>query len=389
MHERGPLDPAGRWALTARLGRAALLALLGGLLLDACTAGRPPGQVARRLGGDRTVGVFVSPMAYEFFVRAEIATEEHRWEDAVQSYRLALAGAEEDPLVLARLAVALARAGRPDDAGEAIARALELDDESEAAFLAEGDIALLRGDRAGAVVAYERAAAVAPSSEEGPMRLAKVLRELGAGRRADAVLARLARRGGPAGATAARARLAAALAADDAEGAGEAALALLRIAPVRAQDVRDAAKLALAGGKIGLAARLVAALPSREADTGLRVRVALARGARGEAEGLLATATPEALGGPVATARLWLEVGRPERAYELAREAVALDGSPESELVAGQAALAAGHPDEAASTFARIPRDVSSSAQARSGLAEALRQAGMPALAAEVVAHAD
>ena len=363
------------------------VAALGLCLLSACTAGRPPTEIARRLDGERTVGVFVSPTSYELFVRAEVAAAREDWSGAVQLYRLALGGAAEDPLVLAHLALALAHAGRPTDADEAIARALELDPESEAAFLARGDVAMLRGDRAAAVAAYERASAVAPSSEEGPMRQATALRALGAAPRADAVLARLARRGGPAGATAARARLAAALAGDDAEAAGEAALALLRVAPVRTGDVREAATRALAAGKIGLAARLIGALPVREADTALRVRVALARGARGEAEGLLVLATPEALGGTVAQARLWLAAGRPERAYELAREAAALDGGPDADLVAGDAALAAGRFDDAATAFARVPAGTSAGPRARAGLAEVMRQAGMPALAAELLAR--
>jgi tetratricopeptide (TPR) repeat protein len=367
--------------------RTALLVALGCCALGGCVPQGPPAQIARRLGGERTEGAFVSPTSYEFFVRAEVAVEEQRWEAAVQLYRLALAGAEEDPLVLSRLAIALARAGRPADSEAALARALELDPESEAAFLAQGDVALLGDDREAAVAAYERAAAVAPESEEGPLRLAGVLRMLGAAARADAVLARLASRGGPAGATAARARLAAALGSDDAEAAGEAALALLRVAPVRAADVREAAVRALAAGKVGLAARLVSALPRRDADTVLRIRVALARGARGEAEGLLAVAPPEALGGDLEAARLWLAVGQPERAYELAREVAALHPAPDVELVAGQAALAAGSFDEAAAAFARVPGEAGAWPEARRGLAEALRASGLPALAGEVLAR--
>lgn len=401
MHGRRPVAAARRRSLIDALsrltryarrpiGRAALgvclltAAPLGLTLLSACLPQRPPTQITRRLDGERTVGVFVSPSSYELFVRAEIAAEEQRWEAAIESYRLALAGASEDPLVLARLAIALGKSARFDDANEAVARALELDPESEAAFLARGDLAAMRDDNVGAVAAYEQAVAVAPASEAGPMRLAAALRALGATRRADAVLARLARRGGSAGATAARARLAAALAGDDAEAAGEAALALLRVAPVRARDVREAASRALEAGNVSLATRLIAALPVRESDTALRVRVALARGARSDAEGLLATAPPEALGGAVETARLWLAAGRPERAYELAREAAAIDGAPDAELVAGEAALAAGQLDDAAAAFARVPAEASGGARARAGLVEALTRAGMPALAAEV-----
>ena len=381
MREYGSVAAVGRRALTT--ARAALLAGLCAGLLGACAAQSTSTRLARRLGGEHTVGVFVSPTSYELFVRAEVASSEERWGEAVQFYRLALAGAAEDPLVLARLAVALARAGRFEDADAAVARALELDAESEAAFLARGDVALLRDDRAAAVAAYERSTEVAPESEQGPMRLAATLRALGAEGRANAVLARLAQGGGPAGATAARANLAAALAGDDAEAAGEAALALLRVAPANARDVREAATRALAADKVGLAARLIAALPVHEADTALRVRIALARGARSEAEGLLATASPEALGDAADQARLWLAAGRPEQAYELAAGADASRPSPELALLAAEAALAAGRLDDAATRFASLRADDASAA--RDGLAEALRRAGLPALAAETL----
>lgn len=383
MREHGSVAAVGRRALTT--ASAALLGALCVGLLGACAAQNSSAGLARRLGGEHTVGAFVSPTSYELFLRAEIASSEQHWGEAVQFYRLALAGAAEDPLVLARLAVALAHVGRFGDADAAVARALELDAESEGAFLARGDVALLRDDRATAVAAYEQAAEVAPESEHGPMRLAATLRALGAGERANAVLARLAQRGGPAGATAARAALAAALAGDDAAAAGEAALALLRVAPANARDVREAATRALAAHRVGLAARLIAALPVHEADTALRVRVALARGARGEAEGLLATASPEALGGAADQARLWLAAGRPEQAYELATEADASQPSPELALLAAEAALAAGRLDDAATRFASLRAEATSLERAREGLAEALSQAGMPALAAETL----
>ncbi len=367
----------------ARPGAVALLALL-----TACGAARPETPVARRLGGERTLGVFVSPSAYEWFIRGELAANAARWQEAAAAYRLALASADEDPLVFARLALALERARQPAEADAAIARALAIDPDSEAAYLARGEVAERRGDLRGAVAAFERARTVAPGSEAGPLRLAEILRRIGATKRADAVLDRLAREGGPASATAARARLAAALAGDDAEAAGEAALALLEVAPVRRSDVRDAAARALEAGRIPLAARLVAALPTHDADLALRVRVALARGARDDAEGLLATATPDALGGAVATARLWLATGRADRAYELAREAVALEPGPESECVVGDAALAAGLYDEAATAYARVPRGASGHPAALRGLADALTRASLPALAADVRAHA-
>jgi tetratricopeptide (TPR) repeat protein len=358
------------------------------LLLAACGAAQSSATVTRRLAGQRTRGVFVSPSAYEHFVRAELAATRAQWAEAATAYRQALASGEQDSLLYGRLAIALEHLGQHDDADEVLTRALSLDPDAEAAQLARGEIALARGDTSAAIAAFERARTSAPESESGPLRLAAVLHETGATQRADAVLAQLAREGGPAGATAARARLAAALASDDIDATSDAALALLRIAPARANDVRDAARRALEAGRPSLAARLVAALPPRDADLPLRARVALANGNLDEAEGLLAIAAPEVLGGYVATARLWLSTGRAARALELARDAAAREPGPAAQCLLGDAALAAGLPEEAADAYARIPREAPERAAAESGLVEALRRAALPALADEVRAHA-
>ncbi len=382
MHERRP-----RRALTlrARPRNTASCAFL--LLLAACGAAPTQATVTRRLAGQRTPGVFVSPSAYEHFVRGEIAASRGRWAEAAAAYRLALASGEEDALLHARLAIALERLGQREGADEVLARAFALDADAEALHLARGEIALVRGDTNAAITAFERARASAPESEAGALRLATVLREAGAAQRADAVLAQLAREGGPAGATAARARLAAALAGGDVDATADAALALLRIAPAHARDVREAAQRALDAGRAALAARLVAALPAREADLPLRVDVALANGDFDAAEGLLAIAAPDALGGHVATARRWLRAGHADRALELAREALRREPGPAAQHLLGDAALAVGHPDEAADAYARIRRDAAEWPDATRGLAEALRRAALPALAVDVRAR--
>jgi tetratricopeptide (TPR) repeat protein len=354
------------------------------LLLAACGASHTQATVTRRLAGRTTPGVFVSPGAYEHFVRAEYAASLARWAEAAAAYRYALAFGDEDPLLHARLAIALDQVGQRDDADEALARALALDPDAEAAHLARGEIALARGDVRAAIAAFERARASAPESEGAALRLAAVLRDAGALQRADAVLDRLAREGGPAGATAARARFAAALAGSDVEATADAALTLLRIAPARAADVREAATRALDAGRADLAARLVAAMPARDSDLPLRVRVALATGDLDATEGLLAITDPDALGGEVETARLWLGAGRTERALELAREAVRRQPGPAAQRLLGDAALAAGHPDEAAEAYARVRRDAPEWVDACRGLTEALRRAALPGLAADV-----
>jgi tetratricopeptide (TPR) repeat protein len=359
---------------------------LGAWLLAGCGAVAPRPTVARRMGGERHVGAFVSPTSYELFLRAELSAAAGRWEEAVEQYRYALAGAEEDTLVLARLAVALERAGRPDAADEALERAFGLDADAEAALLARAEIADARGRLEEAVAALERAMEVAPASADPPLRLAELLGRMGAGERAFAVLERAAREGdGRSAVTTARLRLRLALARDDARQAGNAALELLRVAPVDAPLVRQAAERALAGGEPLVALRVLEALPERAAAPALRVRAALAAGAPEVAEGLLATTPPDALGGPAAAARLWLAAGRPERALELALEAAAATPGPEAHLAVAAAARALGRADLAARHAALVPAGAAEHEAAVAALAEALADGGHPALGREVL----
>jgi tetratricopeptide (TPR) repeat protein len=303
----------------------------------------------------------------------------------VDQYRYALAGAEEDTLVLARLAVALERVGRPDAADEALARAFMLDAESEPALLALAEIAEGRGRSAEAVAALERAFALAPASPDPPLRLAELLGRVGAGERAFAVLERAAREGdGRTAVTTARLRLRLALARDDARQAGSAALDLLRVAPIDAPLVQLAAERALANGEALVALRLLEALPRRAAAPALHVHAALAAGRPEVAEGLLATTPPDALGGAAAAARLWLAAGRPERALELAQEAVAASPCPEAHLAVAAAARALGRADLAARHAALVPPGAAEREAALATLVEALGDGGHPALGREV-----
>ena len=354
------------------------------VLLAACGAA-PPDRVVRRVAGERVVGTFVSPFSYEWFIRAELALEHGDLEAAAEAYRMARAGPEDDPLVLARLADVLDRLERVEEADAVLDEGLELDPESEAVWLAAGRIAERRGRIERALEAYARAESAAPRSEQAPLALARLLRERGAPARAERVLLRFTRRGTRQTAGVLRARLELALAREDTSGATRAVDALLRVAPARSAEVTRVATAALADDRPVLAARLLDAVPESLVDTALRVR-ALARAGRLErAEAVLATALEERVGGPLGRARLYLTVRRADRAAEIADAVVATSSDPQAWLVAGLAHLDARREVEAAPLLARVPRGVRGYAESRVALASALDAQGLGTLAAEVL----
>lgn len=344
------------------------------------------GTITRRLDGEPRTGIFVSPFSYEHFVRGELAYVAGDLRQAREEYLLARAGPEDDPLLIARLADVLDRLGREEEALAVLREGDALDAESELISLTRGRIHERRGRIEEAKEAYSRALSLAPRSEDGPLALAALLRAHGEPAEADAVLERYLERAGGAGA--ARARLALAVEHGQAQAAADAVRALLEIAPARAGEVRSAVRAALDAGQPELAQRLLAALPEADADRPLRLRAALDAGDRARAEGLLASWMPDTTSELVTVARGYLAVGMPDRAIELAQVALRTDGGPTAQLVLGRALRARGRLGEAVEVLATIGPGTGAWPEAPLELAETLRSAGLPALAAEALARA-
>lgn len=370
-----------------RLGALAILGALVTLGGAACTAGETTLPITRRVGGERRVGVFVSPFSYEWFMRGELAAAAGDWAGAAEAFRMALAGPDEDPLVLARLADALDHAGSRDDAAEALAQGERIDACPEPIWLVRGAIAERHDERGAAIAAYTRAAECAPRSPEAPLALAALLERANATARADAVLRDYVARAGGLGAGAARARLALALRGGEPRAIVDALEALGRVAPTHRADVEAVVRATLAADDRALAARVLDRLPRGLGDVGLRVRSLVRAGRRTEAEALLATAGPDAFGGLTETARLYLEVGRPDRAEQLADAALTTTDEPEAAVVLGRARLALGDYAGAVLPLARVRAGATAFVDARIALATALEAMGMQGLAREALSR--
>ena len=356
------------------------------LFAAACGAAETP-VVVRRIDGERRAGHFVSPFSYEHFIRGEIALAHGDLAHAAEQFELARAGPEEDPLVLARLVEVLDRLDRRAEADEVLRGALQTFPEAETLWLTRGRLAERRGDMRRAIASYERAEAMAPRSELGPIALADLLASNDAPGRADAVLARFVRRAPERSPAALRARMRLALIRGDARTAVRTIRALVRVAPARADEVEEVANAALAEGHPALAASVLDAMPRGLVDPALHVRALAEAGRFDRAEAILAATPADALGGPVTEARLYLAAGMAERADELADAIAITEPGPDVWLVSGLAKLALGRFDEAAARLAKVPRGARGYVEARLALARTLRARSLDALAADVLSE--
>lgn len=343
--------------------------------LAACS--RPPTPTIVREVDDAPVrGPFVSPYAYEHFVRAEIARGRGEHEEALEHYRRARAGAADDVLLAARHAETLEALDRRDDADRVLGEARALDGESEAYLLARSRIAAGRGDDADALTAAIDAVRFAPRSSEAVRWLATRLDAGDQAPRAREVLSRSE------GTAALRARLALSLRRGDVDAIGEAVEAIVRVAPVLQDDVAAAAERMLAEGHPARAVAMLAQVERGEpALEVLRVRALLAAGRADEARARVVELGPGGVGSAHRAAQLAMQAGDPELAEMHAAAAVA--NEPAAWVVLGDARLARGDRHGAMRAYARAPRVEA----ARLGRARVIVAAGLDALAAEVAAR--
>jgi hypothetical protein len=380
--QRAPAGPPP-W----RRALAALLCLTGSGL-GGCrpTGGAAP--ISRTLGGQTRVGAFVPPFAYEAYVRGEAALARGAFEEAAAQFELAGAAPEEDPYVLARLAYAEARAGRPRDAERSLEHALALDPCSEAAWLTRAELAELAATREQnqaklelALQAYRRAGACAPRSLRGPLGEARVLEQMG--RTSEALLALARFEGAADQPTAARAAFEAALRGTDPATLAHALETWTAYQAADAESVERACRWALAHGAPALAARL------RDQHPGTLPRSLDAAIARELGElprlRLLVEGPAEELGGQRAAAELALVAGAYERAeLEATAALAATPGEPALLALRAEARAALGQLELSLQDL----RAIDDAALRRRAALAVLARSGQPALAGELAALA-
>lgn len=340
------------------------------------------------MGGERQVGAFVSPYAYEWFIRGNLADNRGDYRAAAEAYEQASASWDRDPLVLARLAYAWQRAGKPRRADDVLSDALADAPDAEALHLAAGNIAEHRGDTAGAIASFSRAEQCAPESERGPLALARVLAATHSMDRAQAVLSRFIERTGQGTVGTLRAQIRLALLRGDVDTAVATVEALAHWAPAGSEALNAIAREALAQNDAATAARLMTALPESQRDLSLWFAILLRLRRSDDAEAVLASHSAGDFGGVAGYATRYVDMGEAEHALELLAPALAAEREPTALFAAAKAHAALGRVRESVALLAEIPSGTSVSDAAAALLAELLAAQGLHGVSEEVSAQA-
>jgi predicted Zn-dependent protease len=332
------------------------------------------------------VARFISPYTYEWFVRAELARAAGRLPQAIEAYQAALASADEEPEIMARLGSALAQTGQSARAASVLEEASQLDPRSESVWLARAELLVQAGDLEGAYAALEHAEHVAPDSARGPLRMASLLAEHGQLERAQAVLERFRLRNQPSAVDTYQTELTRALLSRDPQ-AVFAATAPYRLGAAARPSarLRDAAQLLLEHGRAAHALRVLELLPASERDAALEIEVLLATGSLAQLEAWLTLHEPSGARERANAARAALllrKVGTAAAIVEADR--LTQPDTPILQLLVAQIELARGHHAAAAEQFARVPQAAAVSGEARAGLRAALSALGLTELASEL-----
>jgi hypothetical protein len=336
---------------------------------------------------------FASPYTYEWFVRAELLRAAGHLAAAIEAYRSALAGADEDADLLARLASALDEQGLHAVARKTIDEALELDPYSESAWLARAELDERAGRIDATYEALERAETAAPSSPQAPLALASLLHKQGNDERADAVALRYLARTLPGTPGAYAVQLSRANAGGDVAAIFRATEPYRIGAVANPELLRSAALRLFEGNQPALAARVLSLVPPDRDGAALRLRVLNAVGSSAELENFLALDLAGEPAQRLAAAEAYLLLGRTEQAaasVEIDRGGDPLEHDQGElgplQLIEAEIALARGHAAEAAGLFAQVDARSAAREAARRGLVAALRAGALPELAAELAA---
>jgi tetratricopeptide (TPR) repeat protein len=152
--------------------RALLLPLL---MLLGCHP--TPHTTVRLIGGKPQSSRYVSPGAYEHYLRAQIAVGRGELQQATTELRFALAMDGESPFLHTSLAMVLAQAGHLDQAHEALKQALARDPAFPDALVLQGQLFHQQGKLDRAQRSFERCVRSNPKHGPGYLHLADLLEE--------------------------------------------------------------------------------------------------------------------------------------------------------------------------------------------------------------------
>ena len=369
--------------------------VVGAVALGGC-AGRMPEPKAptmvRSFRGTLVPGYYVSPSAYEHYLRAQLLSNDGRAEEAADQLRQAIASDGASPYLRTRLAEELLTLGRIDEARDEIEASLHLDSQFAEAWVDLARVRLRLADAGGAEGALKRAIEVDRTCEDAYVLLVNVYRERGQDGRVQETWRELAKHV-PASAAAHHALARLAMARSDWPTAEVEFGKALEIDGNLGEAREELAELYQVQGR---SADAVAALDeaydrSGDGKTAEKlVRLQVATGRSEQARALVERLEDEG-GGADRTLWVgwrWLDARQPDRARSVAELVLKTSDSAAAHLLAGKALEELGQPDEAIAQLSKISPRASQFVAAQSLMGRLLRDRGHYREALELLGRA-
>lgn len=369
--------------------------LVGAVAVGGC-AGRMPEPKAptmmRSFHGTLVPGYYVSPSAYEHYLRAQLLSNDGRAEEAADQLRQAIAADGASAYLRTRLAEELLTLGRIDEAREEIEASLHLDGQFAEAYVDLARVELRLGDAGGAESALKRAVDVDRTCEDAYVLLVNLYRDRGQDAKVQETWRALAAHV-PTSAAAHHALARAAVARGDWKSAEGELNKALELDGGLADAREELAELYQAQGRTDEALGTLADAYDRSGDgkTAERlVRLQMATGHQDEARALVERLEDEggALDRKLWIGWRWLDAADAERARAIAETALKTTDSPAAHLLLGRALEALGLFDQAMAQLAKVPPRATQYVAAQSLIGRMLRDRGRYHEAAETIGRA-
>jgi tetratricopeptide (TPR) repeat protein len=348
--------------------------------------------MTRSFHGTLVPGYYVSPNAYEHYLRAQLLSNDGRAEEAADQLRQAIASDGASAYLRTRLAEELLTLGRIDEAREEIEASLHLDGQFAEAYVDMARVKLRLGDAGGAETALKRAIDVDRTCEDAYVLLVNLYRERGLEAKVLETWRALAAYV-PTSAPAHHALGRAAVARSDWKTAELEFLRALELDGNLADAREELADLYQSEGRVSDALAALAEAYDRSGDGKTAehlVRLQMATGHVDDARALVERLEDEGggLDRKLWIGWRWLDAKQPERARAVAEAALRVSDAAGAHLLLGHALETLGQEDEAIAQLNKVPTRAVQYVAAQSLIGRMLRDRGRFREAADTIGRA-
>jgi tetratricopeptide (TPR) repeat protein len=348
--------------------------------------------MVRSFSGTLVPGYYISPNAYEHYLRAQLLSNDGRAEEASDQLRQAIASDGASAYLRTRLAEELLTLGRIDEAREEIEAALHLDGQFAEAWVDLARVKLRLGDSPGTEAALKRAIDTDRTCEDAYVLLVNLYHDRGLDGRALDTWRELARQV-PTSAPAHQALARAAMSRGEWKAAEVEYQRSLELDGNLSEAREELAELLQSEGRFSEAVTALKDTYDRGGDGRVvekLVRLQMATGRVDDARGLVERLEDE--GGGI-DRKLWigwrwLDVRQPDRARNMAESVLHVTDTAGARLLLGRALEETGATDEALAQLAKVPPRASQYVAAQSVIGRLLRDRGRYREAVETLGRA-